>query len=176
MRRHEQRGRTGRMLLVGVALVSLAMARTATAQQPASPPVPPPQRQTLLTPDDRAAMKQIFQHRIQSRLGLSDQQAADFRALLDAQRTAMRADMQSLFAARKQLRSLLEQPTVDPTAVQAAATQVKTQQAALFDARLQTQLALRTKLTPEQWQQWQSLRKGQGHRWARRGPRFGAGM
>ncbi len=106
---------------------------------------------------------------------MSDQEAADIRALLDTQRTAMRANVQSLIAARKQLRSLLEQPTVDSAAVQAAATQVKTQQAALFDARMQTQLALRAKLTPEQWQQWQTLRKGQGHRWMRRGRSFGRG-
>ena len=61
-----------------------------------------------------------------------------------------------------------------PAAVQAAASQVKTLQAAMFDAHLQMQLALRAKLTPEQWQQWQSLHRGQWHG-RRPGPGFGPG-
>jgi Spy/CpxP family protein refolding chaperone len=121
-------------------------------------------------------MGQIFWNRTKERLGLTDQQAVDIRALLDAQRTASRANVQSLMVARKELRTLLQQPTVDSAAIQAAATKVKTQQAALFDARLQTQLALRAKLTPEQWQQWQTLRKGRGRPWMRRGQGVGPGM
>ena len=160
-------------VLVGVILLGLVMAGTALAQQAGGPP---PQRESILTPDDRAAMGQIFWHRMQARLGLTDQQVTDIRALLDSQRTAARTNVQSLTAARKELRTLLQQPTVDTSAVQAAATQVKTQQAALFDARLQTQLALRAKLTPEQWQQWQTLRKGRGRPWMRRGQGFGPGM
>jgi hypothetical protein len=54
--------------------------------------------------------------------------------------------------------------------------QIKTQHATLFDARLQTQLALRAKLTPEQWQQWQALRKGMAHNRMHRAPGFGPGM
>jgi Spy/CpxP family protein refolding chaperone len=88
---------------------------------------------------------------VQNRLGLTDQQLADIRSLLQTQRTAARADVQSLVAARRLLRTLLEQPTPDPSAIQAAATQVKGLQAKLFDNRLQAQLDLRSKLTPEQW-------------------------
>jgi hypothetical protein len=40
------------------------------------------------------------------------------------------------------------------------ATRIKSLQAAMFDAHLQGQLALRVKLTPAQWQQWQSLHHG----------------
>jgi Spy/CpxP family protein refolding chaperone len=133
-----------------------------------------------LTPDDRAAMSQIFWHRAQERLALTDQQVTDIRGLLDAQRTAARSDVQNLFAARKQLRSLLDQPTADPAAIQTAATQIKATQAKLFDSRLQTQIALRAKLTPEQWQQWRTLRqrmeRGMGQRGWKRGGGFGAGM
>jgi Spy/CpxP family protein refolding chaperone len=120
-------------------------------------------------------MAQIFWHRMQERLGLKDEQVTEVRSLLDAQRTAARADMQNLMAARKQLRSLLEQPTVDQAALQTAATKIKDLQAKVFDARLQTQLALRAKLTPEQWQQWHSLRQGMARPWMRRGPGFGSG-
>jgi Spy/CpxP family protein refolding chaperone len=124
-------------------------------------------------------MRQIFWHRVQERLGLSDQQVADIQALVQTQRAANQADVQSLITARKQLRAALEHPTADQatdqTTIQNAATQVKTLQAKLFDARLQTQLALRSKFTPEQWQGWLNLRKGMGHHGWRRGPGFGPG-
>lgn len=163
---------------VGLAvLLGLCMVGGALAQQPPASQTPPAGQQRLLTPEDRAAMGQIFWHRMQERLGLSDQQATDIRGLLDGQRAAMRTNMQGLMAARKQMQSLLAQPTVDTAAVQAAAAQVKTQQAALFDARLQTQLAIRAKLTQDQWQQWQTLHQGHRRAWMmRRGPAFGMGM
>jgi len=161
--------------MVGILFLGLIMTGTAFAQQPAGPPGPPPRGESILTPDDRAAMGQIFWHRMQQKLGLTDQQVTDIRALLDAQRTAARADIQNLIAARKQLRSLLDQSTPNPDAIQAAATKVKDLQAKLFDVRLQTQLALRAKLAPEQWQQWHTLRQGMGHRWMRHGPAFGPG-
>jgi len=160
---------------VGTLLVGLVVAGTAPAQQPGGPPGAPPQRERLLTPEDRAALAQIFWHRVQERVGLTDQQVADIRTLLQTQRAATRADVQGLITARQQLRSLLEQPTVDPASLQAAATQIKALQAKLLDDRLQTQLALRAKLTPEQWQAWRALRKGRGPHWMRRGRAFGPG-
>jgi Spy/CpxP family protein refolding chaperone len=120
-------------------------------------------------------MGQIFWHRVQERLGLTDQQVTDLRTLLDTDRSAARANIQSLIAVRRQLRTLLDQQGSDPAAIQAAATQVKGLQATLFDQRLQTQVAIRTKLTPEQWQGWLALRKGMGHRGMRRGHGFGPG-
>ena len=168
MRRHLQNILTI-WVFVGTLLAGMALPALAQAQQPGGQPAP------LLTPEDRAAMGQIFWQRMQGRLGLTDQQVTDIRALVDAQRTAARANVQGLVAARKQLRTLLQQQAPDAAAVQAAATQVKTLQATLFDARLQTQMALRVKFTPEQWQQWQTLRKGMRHRWMRRGPAGGPG-
>ena len=169
MVRHVRNTGTG-WALVGILLAGLLVAGPALAQQPGG------HRPSLLTPEDHAAMGQIFWHRAQARVGLTDQQVTDIRTPLDAQRATMRTRVQSLRAARKQLRTLLEEQTPDPTAVQAVATQIKTQHAALFDARLQTQLALRAKFTPEQWQQWQALRKGMAHRGMHRAPRFGPGM
>lgn len=160
---------------VGISLLGLIMAGAAFAQQPAGPPGPPPRRESVLTPEDRAAMAQIFWHRMQQKIGLTDQQVTDIRGLLDSRRTAVRADVQNLFAARRELRSLLDQPTLNSDAIQATATKMKDLQAKLLDARLQTQLALRAKLTPEQWQQWHTLRQEMGHRWNRRGPAFGPG-
>ena len=162
--------------MVGTLLVGLATTVTALAQQPGGGPgSPPPQKESLLTPEDRTAMRQIFMHRLQERLGLTDQQATNIQGLLQTQRAATQADVQSLIEARKQLRALLEEPTIDQTAIQNAANQVKTLQAKLFDGRLQTQLALRSKLTPEQFQKWLDLRRGMGQHGWRRGFGFGPG-
>jgi Spy/CpxP family protein refolding chaperone len=166
MRRHIQ-NTAAIWVIVATLLAGLVLPVPVLAQQPGGQPAP------LLTPEDRAAMGQIYWKRMQSRLGLTDQQTTDIRALLDTQRAATQGNFQSLIVARKQLRTLLDQQAPDQAAVQAAATQVKTLQAALFDARLQTQLALRARLTPEQWQQWQTLRKGMRHRWMRHEPGVG---
>lgn len=168
MRRHMQ-STTAIWVIVATLLAGLVLPGAVLAQQPGGQPAP------LLTPEDRAAMGQIYWQRMQSRLGLTDQQVTDIRALLDTQRASTRTNVQSLIEARKQLRTLLDQQAPDQAAVQAAATQVKTLQAALFDARLQTQLVLRAKFTPEQWQKWQTLRKGMRHRWMRHGPGVGPG-
>ena len=157
--------------IAGSLIMGLAMAIPALAQQPAGPP---PQREPLLTPEDRAAMAQVYWHRVQVTLGLNDVQVADIHTLIDTQRTATRADVQSLIAARKQLQAQLDQASPDSAAVQEAATRVKELQAKLFDSRLQTQLAVRAKLSPDQWQQWRALQKGRGYQWARPGG-FGAG-
>jgi Spy/CpxP family protein refolding chaperone len=177
MRKREWGNKTRTWMMAGVMLLSVAAASAAQAQQPVGPPGPPPRGQGLLTPDDRAAMAQIFWHRAQERLALTDQQVTEIRGLLEAQRATTRTDVQSLIAARKQLRSLLDQPTADQAAIQTAATQIKTTQDKLFDSRLQTQIALRAKLTPAQWQQWRTLRQGMGQRgWMRHRGGFGGGM
>jgi Spy/CpxP family protein refolding chaperone len=163
-------------MMLAVLLLGLGATSAVLAQQPAGPAGPPPRGQSLLTPEDRAAMAQIFWHRTQERLGLTDQQAADIRALLDAQRAAARADVQSLMAARRQLQNLLDQPTADASAIQTAAAQVTELQAKVLDHRLQTQLAVRAKLTPEQWKQWRTLRQGMGHRGGRHRGGFGPGL
>ena len=106
--------------LVGILLAGLLAAGPAMAQQAGG------HRPSPLTPEDRAAMAQIFWHRAQASLGLTDQQVTDLRALLEAQRATTRTSVQSLRAARKQLRTLFEQQTSDPAAIQAVATQIKT--------------------------------------------------
>jgi Spy/CpxP family protein refolding chaperone len=164
------------MVVFGALVAGLVMIGTALAQQPAGSPGPPPRGQSLLTPEDRAAMAQIFWHRAQQRLGLTDQQVTDIRAMLETRRATARADIQNLISARRQLRGLLDQPTSDPAAIQAVATQAKALQAKLFDDRLQAQLELRAKLSPEQWQQWRMLRQGMGRRGWRHGGGFGSGM
>lgn len=163
--------------MAGVLFLALAAggAGTALDQQSPATPAQPPRGQHLLTPEDRAAMGQIFWHRMQERLGLTDQQVSDIRNILQARRDAARADIQALFAARRELRNLLQQPNSDPTVIQSAAGQVKQLQDKMFDQRLQTQLAIRSKLTPDQLARWGEMRKGIGRGGWRRGGGFGWG-
>lgn len=161
--------------VAGFLVLGLAVGVAVPAWAQAAPPAPPRQREQVLTPEDRAAMADIYWRRIQAKLGLTDQQVTDLRALLQDRRSAARATVQALIEARRQLRTLWTQPTADPAAIQSVATQVKTLQNQLFDQRLQTRLAIRAKLTPEQWQQWMTLRQGRGRRWMHRGPAFGMG-
>lgn len=165
-------------LVTGVLLVGAVVGGTGmvAAQQAPTSPNQPPKAERLLTPEDREAMANIFWHRAQARVGLTDQQVVDIRTLLQNQRSAMRADVQAFMGARQQLRDLLGQQAADPTAIQTAATQVKSLQDKLFDQRLQTQLAIRAKLTPEQLSRWVEVRKGMGHRGWRRGNAFGRGL
>ena len=159
------------LLLLGVAVSGAGAALEQQAPAPSSP-----DRGQVLTPDDRAAIGQIYWQRVQAKLGLTDQQVTDIRTLLQDNRTAARSNVQALKAARQQLRSVLAESTADPAAIQSAATQVKTLQSQLFDHRVQTQLAIRAKLTAGQWQQWRELRQGMGHGRMRRGGGFGMGM
>ena len=118
-------------------------------------------------------MQQIYWHRMQARLGLTDQQLSDIRNELQGRRDASRADLQALFAARKQLRTLLQQPNSSPADIQSTAAQVKQLQDKMFDQRLQGQLAIRSKLTPDQLAQWAQMREGMGHHRWQRGRGFG---
>lgn len=164
-----------RSVVAAVLALSVIGGAVAVAGAQTPPPAGPPQGNRLLTPEDRAAIGQVFWQRIQQRLGLTDQQVADVRALVQQRRDAARAELQALGSARRDLRAAMSQPTVDQSAVSAAAGQVKALQNQLFDERLQTQLAIRAKLTPEQWQRWTELRRGMGRPGMTRGGMQGHG-
>ena len=140
-------------LLVGAWSVGLAW-----AQQAPAPRTPCAPRQGMLSADDRAAMGRIFMNRIKATLGLSDQTAADIQAILANGRPSPQ-DRQTLCLARLNLRTLLKQADSDPAAVQAASDNMAALMKASMDRRLAMQLAIRSKLTPDQWAQWLELRK-----------------
>ena len=125
----------------------------------------------FLTPEDREAIGRIVLQRAKERLGLSDQQAEQIRAIVQARQDEARADIQALRQARADLRQLLERQDADPAALKAAAERLKILQGKLLDRRLDTLLALRSQLTPDQWAKWVELRKARGHRWMGRGRR-----
>ena len=159
------------LLAAGMGAVTVAWAQQA---QPAADPAAACTGRPggLLTQDDREAIGRIWWTRVKDRLGLSDQQAEDIRTTLKAMRGDARADWQALCQARLALRSLMELQTSDPAALKAAGDQVKALQAKLLDRRLDTYLAIRSKLTADQWAKWVELRKERARYWRRRGPAF----
>lgn len=159
------------LLAAGVGAGTVAQAQQAqTAPDPASRCARPA---GLLTTDDREAIGQIIFRRLQERVGLSDQQVADIRATLKAQRDQARPDWQALCQARVELRRLMTDQTSDPAAIKAASDQVKAFQGKLMDRRLDAYLALRSKLTADQWAKWVELRKERARRWRGRAGGFG---
>ncbi len=173
--------RNGRMLqrfVVGVIAVGILAGTAVAFAQSAPPPGPPApgQHQGVLTPEDRQAMAQIFWNRMQAQLGLSDQQVADIRNIVQNQRQAMRTDFQALREARKQLRDAMQDPTKDASAIQAAAAKVNTLQSDLFMKRINNRLEIRSKLTADQLAKWIELRKSMRPRWGGQHRMGGGGM
>ena len=119
----------------------------------------------FLTGDDREAIGRIILQRAKERLGLSEQQADQIRNLLQVRRDEARPDLQAMCEARLELRQLLDRQDSDPAALRAAADRVKAIQGRLLDRRLDTVVAVRSVLTPDQWGRWVELRKSFGARW-----------
>ena len=149
---------------VAVGVLALGGITVARAQQAPDPGGPCQRAGGILTSDDREAIRQIRFNRLKEKLGLGDQQAEEIRLALKATWDGARPDLQALCEARVEMRRLMSQQDSDPAAVKAAGERVKALQAKLLDRRLDTFLALRSKLTPDQWAKWVELRKEMGHR------------
>jgi Spy/CpxP family protein refolding chaperone len=101
---------------------------------------------------DPAEMKQ--------ELGLSDAQVTQIRKLhLDQRKAAIkrRADAQ---LARIELQELMQAPTVDEKAVALRVKEISDIQAANIKARVDTMLAMKKILTPEQQEKMKQLHRG----------------
>jgi Spy/CpxP family protein refolding chaperone len=155
------------LMAAAVLLIGGGGVEVVRAQQGPDPAGPCARQEGFLTRHDRGAIGRIIGERVKEKLGLSDQQADEIRAMLETRRTETRADLQALCEARVELRRLLERQDSAPADLQAAAERVKAIQGKLLDRRLEAQIALRSQLTPEQWAKWIELRKGRGHRWGR---------
>lgn len=158
------------LVLTAILAMSGSSILVAQAQQAPAPPASICARpERLLTSDDREAIRKVYRDRLKERLGLTDQQAEQIRNVLNAQRDQVQADIQALCEARVEMRRLLDQQNSDPVALKSAGERVKMLQGKLLDRRLDTVVALRSQLTPEQWAKWLELRKERGHRWMGRG-------
>ena len=164
----------GYWLLAGAILVAGALGsiRVAWAGQWPDPSGMCARVEGFLTRDDRDAVAQIVMKRAQERLGLTDQQAKELQALLKSLRDDARADLQALCEARQEFRQLMARQDSEPAALRAAADRLKALRGRLLDRRVDGQLALRSKLTAEQWAKWLELRIEMRHRGMGRGRGF----
>ena len=87
---------------------------------------------------------------MKEKLGLTDRQAEQIRSVLQSRRDEARADAQALCEGRVELRRLLEQQNSASTNLKAAVDRVKSLQGKFPDRRLDTVVALRSRLTPDQ--------------------------
>jgi periplasmic protein CpxP/Spy len=104
-----------------------------------------------LTDDQRKAMDEILQQHLES--------------LVDLRANAEKAELA--------LRPLINADQLDESRILAQIDQVAQARTALFKANAQFLLAIRAKLTPEQWKQVQAFREehpGAMHRWRQGGP------
>jgi Spy/CpxP family protein refolding chaperone len=117
--------------------------------------------------------------RMQSELGLSDDQVAQLQKMKSDGRTQAIRRHADLRVAEGELQDLIQAPAVDEKAISAKVKQVTDLQAASTRARVDQRLALRRVLTPEQLAKMESLvrehrgdRRPSQHRGSR-GPRPG---
>ncbi len=158
------------VLVAGILLVmALAPIGVATAQPVPGGRGPCDRPEGLLSPEDRQLIGDRIMQRMQDRLGLTQEQANEIRGVIRSQRDQGRGEVQKLCEARVELRQLLGRQDADPAAVKAVSERVKVLQGGILDRRVDTYLALRSKLTPEQWEKWRELRREMGGRFHRRG-------
>jgi Spy/CpxP family protein refolding chaperone len=160
-----------RLVIVGVLWVLMVAPVGIVAAQPMAGGRGPCDRpEGLLSPEDRQLIGDRMMQRMQDRLGLTQEQATEIRGVLRSQRDQARGEMQKLCEARVELGQLLGRQDADPAAVKAVTERVKVLQGGMLDRRVDTYLALRSKLTPEQWEKWRALRSEMRGRFHRRGP------
>jgi protein CpxP len=100
--------------------------------------------------------------RLQERLNLSDEQSTRLREIRESRKPEAAQLRSNARTARLDLRRLLESETLDRKAVDAKVKEIADLHAATFRARIDTMLAMREVLTPEQRQKWQALRDERG--------------
>jgi len=171
MKRHAGVATLSWLVTTGMcAVMVLAPMRMAIAQPGPGGRGPCAHPEGLLTAEDRQAVGDRIMLRMQERLGLTQAQAEEIRGLLQAQRDRMREEVRTLCEAQAELRRLMDRQDADLAALKGVADRVKALQGALLDQRIEMHTALRSKLTPEQWQKWLELRRGMGPRHRGRGP------
>jgi Spy/CpxP family protein refolding chaperone len=164
---------SGRLIVVGVAVLALLSGMNPAVAQAQPGPGrggPCARPEALLSPEDRQLIGDRMMQRVQEKLGLSQDQVNEIRTVLRSQRDQARGEIQKLCEARVELRQFLGRQDADPAALKEVTERVKALQGGLLDRRVDTYLALRSKLTAEQWQQWRELRHKMGHRFRGHGP------
>lgn len=158
----------------------------ASAQPQEAPPNPPNQRpnQRQMGPGRAGAPGEgrgIMERRqaVRAELGLTDTQKADLQKAMESNRRDRLRKTTDLKIAGLDLKSLLRAEKVDEKAVAAKLAEVQAAQGALLKLRVDTALAMKRILTPEQQKKIGQLRAARGmHRMGERMKMrgMGAGM
>lgn len=167
-------------------LFSQLPAAAQTQEAPPNRPNPPRSGQPGLMPDQPEPQGQgrgMMQRRqaIKADLGLTDVQKADIQKARETARRERLRKTTDLRIARLDLRSLLRAEKVDERAVAAKLAEAQAAQGALLKLRVDSVLAMKKILTPEQQKKMAELRAGygkqrMGQRMKMRGRRGGQGQ
>jgi Spy/CpxP family protein refolding chaperone len=107
--------------------------------------------------NDAATVDRPFKHRWAA-LGLSDDQKAQVKSILQKYKPTTQPLVQQLVAERRALRDAIHAPTIDEPAIRAQAAKVASLQADLAVQRAHVSHDIRAVLTPEQIQKLQDIR------------------
>ena len=164
--RFRRAARRSALMAVGVLpLVAGVDGAFAQTSVPARGAMDPCTRVDNIDDVDESARSTMLQQ-IKDRLGLTEDQVQNIEALRQARGEAIRRDTRALCEAGVELGALIASFDSDPTAVRAAGEKAKTALGRVLDHRIDGQLDLRARLTPEQWARWidllQDIHEGQG--------------
>ncbi len=147
--------------LTSVAAALLLSPIVASAQPPEAPPNPPNQRRMA---PGRAGMpgegRGLMERRqaVKAELGLTDAQKADLQKAMESNRRDRLRKSTDFKIASLDLKSLLRAEKVDEKAVAAKLAEAQAAQGALLKLRVDTALAMKRILTPEQQKKIGQLR------------------
>lgn len=151
--------------LASFAAALLLSQAPASAQPQNTPPERPnPRRMGPGPAGPQGPMGGMMQRRqaLKESLGLTDVQKADLQKAREATRRERIRKTTDLRIARLDLRSLLRAEKVDEKAVAAKLAEAQAAQGALLKLRIDSVLAMKKILTPEQQKKMAALRAGQG--------------
>lgn len=142
----------------------LVSAQTAEGQ----PNRPNPRRQGMGPAGQMGSMGQMgpkqVRRNLKAELGLTEVQQADIRKAMEAAHRDRLRKSTDLKIANLDLKSLLRAEKVDEKAVAAKLAEAQAAQAALLKLRVDTALAMKRVLTPEQQKKLAEMRAEPGHR------------
>ena len=158
-----KKGLKSLLLLAGIASTTAFGCTFALADDTAAAPAAPAATQAQGEHRHGCQMgKRHHRHRafarIAKKLGLSDQQKAQAKAIFQENRALAKPTLVSLRAERQQLRDLIQSGSADEGAIRAESAKVSGLQADLAVQRAKGAKQLLALLTPDQQAKWQALR------------------
>jgi len=152
-----------RIFWVGLAVVSIFLAVSiASAESAATAPAGAPDTVSSDQKNeagDRELRRQRKGDWFAGKLGLTDQQKEQLKALRTTEREKTKAVRETLRAKRIELRTELEKPETDAAAFSKIASEIKALEAQLFDLRTEEMLQVKQIFTPEQREKMKQLRE-----------------